>query len=79
MASTSETGHHKNVSSFESLISFCQGYGTTYNPSKNSLKLPQLQTQLASVKANITSVTNTSVAFNNAVNARKIAFFGLQN
>lgn len=78
MASTSETGHHKNLANFEDLISFCVGYGATYNPSKNSLKIPQLQTQLASVKANITAVTNTSVAFNNAVNARKIAFQGLE-
>ena len=78
MASTSETGHHKNVSSFESLVSSAQGFGTNYNPSKNSLKLPALQTQLASVKANITSVTSTSVAFNNAVNARQIAFKGIE-
>ena len=78
MASTSETGHHKNVSSFESLVSSAQGFGANFNPSKTSLKLPALQTQLASVKANITSVTSTSVAFNNAVNARQIAFFGIQ-
>jgi len=78
MASSSETGHHKNVANFEDLISFCVGYGTTYNPSKNSLKIPQLQTQLTSVKTNITSVTNTSIAFNNAVNVRKIAFEGLE-
>ncbi|MFN8114509.1 MAG: hypothetical protein U0W65_00230 [Bacteroidia bacterium] len=78
MASTSETGHHKNVSSFESLISFCQGYGASYNPSKNSLKIAQLQTQLASVKVNISTVTSTSVAFNNAVNARQLAFKGIE-
>lgn len=78
MASTSETGHHKNVANFGDLISFCQGYGTAYNPSKNSLKIAQLQTQLNSVKVNLTAVTNTSVAFNNAVNARKIAFEGLE-
>lgn len=63
MASTSETGHHKNVSSFESLVSSAQGLGANYNPSKISLKLPALQTQLASVKVNITSVTNTTVAW----------------
>jgi hypothetical protein len=78
MASTSESGHHKNVANFEDLISFCVGYGATYNPSKNSLKIPQLQTQLSSVKLNITSVTNTAVAFNNATNARKAAFLGLE-
>jgi hypothetical protein len=30
----------KNVASFEDLISFCTGYGATYNPSKAALKLP---------------------------------------
>lgn len=78
MASTSETGHAKNVANFESLISFCVGFGATYNPSKANLKVPALQTQLASCKANITSVTSTSVAFNNATNARMIAFDGLK-
>ena len=78
MASTSETGHPKNVANFENLVSFVVGFGATYNPSKVSLKVPALQTQLASCKANITSVTNTSVAFNNAVNARIIAFDGLK-
>lgn len=78
MASTSETGHAKNVANFEDLISFCQGYGAAYNPSKNNLKLAQLQTQLTSCKVNITSVTSSSVAFNNTVNARMIAFEGLK-
>jgi hypothetical protein len=78
MASTSETGHAKNVANFENLVSFCVGYGATYNPSKANLKVPALQTQLASCKANITAVTSTSVAFNNAVNARIIAFFGIR-
>ena len=78
MASTSETGHPKNVANFENLVSFCVGYGVTFNPSKINLKIPGLQTQLASCKLNIASVTSTSVAFNNAVNARMDAFFGLR-
>src|SRR5690606_18010078 len=78
MASTSETGHAKNVANFEDLISICQGYGAAYNPTKNSLKIAQLQTQLTSTKANIASVTSSSVAYNNAVNARMIAFEGLR-
>lgn len=76
--STSETGHDKNVANFENLISFCSGYGLTYNPSKAGLKILQLQAQLAACKANIIAVTNASVAYNNAVNARKLAFEGLQ-
>jgi hypothetical protein len=39
MASTSETGHAKNVANFQDLIAFVKGYGTTYNPSKSALKL----------------------------------------
>jgi len=78
MASTSETGHPKNVANFENLVSFVVGYGVTYNPSKVTLKVPALQTQLASCKANIASVTTTSVAFNNAVNARMMTFDGLK-
>lgn len=78
MASTSETGHDKNVANFENLISFCSGYGLTYNPSKVSLKVPSLQTQLGSCKTNITAVTNASVAFNNATNTRMTAFDGLK-
>jgi hypothetical protein len=78
MSSTSETGHAKNVANFENLVSFTIGYGLTYNPSKAALKVPQLQTQLTSNKTNIASVTSASVAFNNAVNARMIAFEGLK-
>lgn len=37
-----ETGHAKNVANFQDLISFCEGYGATYNPSKEALKIPQL-------------------------------------
>jgi hypothetical protein len=38
MASTTETGHAKNVATFEDLISFCTGYRATYNPSKAASK-----------------------------------------
>ena len=54
MPSTSETGHAKNVANFEDLISFCNGYGATYNPSKdapyplqNEIKSSKLATFLA--------------------------------
>lgn len=74
MASTSETGHAINVANFEDLISFCQGLGASYNPSKAGLKVGLLQTQLASVKANMDAVRTGSVAFNTAVGARAAAF-----
>ena len=52
MASTSETGHHKNKTIFESLVSSAQRYAANYNPSKISLKITALQTQKTSVKFN---------------------------
>ena len=79
MASTSETGHPKNVANFENVVSFVIGYGATYNPSKTNLKVPALQTQLASCKANIASVTSTSVAFNNELLKENYPFSALIN
>jgi hypothetical protein len=74
MSSTSETGHGKNVANLEDLISFCTGYGTAYNPSKNSIKLPALNTLFTNSKNSLLSVSTASTAFNNAVNARVIVF-----
>ncbi len=53
MPSTSETGHAKNVATFETLISFCTGYGATYAPSRNALKVANMQTQLTAAQAAI--------------------------
>ncbi len=73
MASTSETGHAKNVANFEVLISFCNGYGAPYNPSKNSLKIPQLQTTLTNAKSALQTVKTYGTTFENARNARELA------
>ena len=74
MSSNSETGHAKNVANFEDLISFCTGYGTAYNPSKVSIKLPALNTLFTSAKNSLIAVSSSATAFNNAVNARQIVF-----
>ncbi len=74
MSSTSETGHAKNVANFEDMISFCTGYGTAYNPSKNSIKLPALNTLFTNAKNSLIAVTSATTAFINATNARVIAF-----
>ena len=42
MKSITETGHAKNVAVFEKLIAFCTDYGPAYNPSRNELKLDEL-------------------------------------
>jgi hypothetical protein len=74
MASTSETGHAKNVANFEDLISFCTGYGTAYNPSKASIKLPALNSQFTSAKNSLTTVNTLLPPSTNAINAREIVF-----
>ena len=78
MASTSETGHAKNIANFQDLISFCQGYGASYNPTKESLKIPQLLAlyQLAQDKLNATKTQKT--AFDTATNERRNTFANLK-
>src|SRR5665213_4428060 len=74
MASTSEVGHAKNVAHLATLITYCASYGTTYNPSNNAIKTPQLNTLLVSAQTALTNVINDTTANTNAINARIVAF-----
>jgi len=78
MPSTSETGHAKNVANFETMISFCTGYGATYNPGRVALKLPALQSVLTAAKTALTDCTTKQTAFANATDARVEAFAPLK-
>lgn len=78
MPSTSETGHAKNIANFQDLIAFVTGYGTTYNPSKNALKLPQLNALLTISQTKLADVITKKTAYNNSVNDRMLAFDGLK-
>ncbi|MDA3616065.1 hypothetical protein, partial [Polluticaenibacter yanchengensis] len=78
MPRTSETGHAKNVANLETLISFCNGYGATYNPAKEALsivKLKQLQTEANDC---LLQTKRAKTNFDNATNARQEAFKGLK-
>ena len=77
-SSTSETGHAKNIGNFQNLISFCLGYGFTYNPSKESLTIAELQNvyQEAILRLNVVKTNKTS--FDMATNARRHAFEDLK-
>ena len=79
MVSTSEVGHAKNVANFQDLIEFVTGYGATYNPSKNSLKLPQLVALKATAETKLTDVISKNTAYNNKVNERMVAFSNLKS
>lgn len=78
MASTSETGHAKNVANFEDLISFCNGYGGSYNPSKPSIQIPNLQSLRTTAQGTIATLTNANTLFINVTNARQAAFSPLK-
>jgi hypothetical protein len=74
MASTTETGHAKNVANLDELISSVLGYETAYNPSKVSIKVEALQSLSGNAKNVITGVNAAFPAYSNAVAAREAAF-----
>ncbi len=78
MPGTSETGNAKNVANFEDLISFCNGYGATYNPSKDALTIAKLQDLQTQAKASLQQVKTTKTGFDNATNSRQLAFKDLK-
>ena len=78
MPSTSETGHAKNVANFEDLISFCNGYGATYNPSKAALTIAKLKDLQTQAKDSLQQAKTTKTSFDNATNARQLAFKDLK-
>lgn len=74
MASTSETGHAKNVANFEKLITDVTALGTAYNPSKANLNLKALNAQLAAAKASIAAINSSEAVYKNAITTREAAF-----
>jgi hypothetical protein len=74
MASSSETGHAKNVANFDEIISNILGYNTDYNPSKQSIKIDALLTLSVNAKNGIDGVNAAIPAYSNAVAARDAAF-----
>ena len=74
MASTYETGCIQNVANFETLISYITAFGTDYNPSKNSLTIPELQKILSEAKVSLNTVNLALAARSNAAAARESAF-----
>ena len=79
MASTTETGHANNVANFESLIISATAFGTSYNPSKESIKLTTLQILLTNSKETLNSLNISQSAYSNAVAARESAFEPFSN
>ena len=79
MSSTSEVGHAKNVANFADLITYCNAYGATYNPSKTALQLASLNTLLTSAQTEISNVVTAKNAFDTATGDRQLAFAPLKS
>jgi hypothetical protein len=74
MSTNSDSGHAVNVANFNDLITFVTGYGETYNPSNNLIKLPALQ-EMAGVASEALGAVNAAIpAYNGAVAAREVIF-----
>lgn len=78
MASTSETGHAKNVATFQELISFAKGLGLKYNPSKESIQITALEAMQANAGNVLGGSKTAQTAFDNATGKRAMAFDGLR-
>ncbi len=74
MASNSETGHAKNVSNFLTTINACTGFGATYQPFEDRLKLPALNTQYTACAAAQSAVKDPLAEYNRIVSERQELF-----
>ncbi len=78
MASTSETGHYKNIANFHQLYTVCNTLGPSYNPSNPLLSITSLNTlHNNALLAYNTSIT-TKQPYTQAVNARQADFAGMR-
>jgi hypothetical protein len=75
---TYETGHVKNVATFQTLISFATAWGETYNPSNEALSLPSLNSLLSDSQTAIAGIDTEKTAYSLAAGARSNAFTPLK-
>jgi hypothetical protein len=78
MSTTFETGHAKNVANFQNLINVLTTCGPTYNPAKDTLKIPHLNTIAIKAQNDLSNVIDKKTEFNKAITNRSMAFENLQ-
>jgi hypothetical protein len=78
MSNYSEIGHAKNVANFEDLINRCIGFGVSYNPSLNAIKIVNMNTLRTNALAALASAVAAGTAYTNAVDNRQLIFDPLQ-
>jgi hypothetical protein len=74
MAQTYESGHAKNVANMVDLLSFIDGYGTSYDPVRDALKRQSMDVLCKSAKDAISAVNAALPVYSKAVAAREAAF-----
>jgi len=67
-------GHIQNVQSFEKLLGICTGYGGSYNPGKQNLRVENLSDLLKQAREKLLQVSVAKTNFENAQNMREAAF-----
>lgn len=78
MSSTSETGHAKNLSNLESLITFCGNFGTDYDPANPAFGLNNLTALHTAGKAALQTLFEAKNNYDTVVNQRKEVFAQLR-
>jgi hypothetical protein len=74
MASTSETGHAKNVANFNELITRAKALGVIYNPAKPAQMLPALKAQLEEARQALTALAKAAALFFDMVDEREALY-----
>ncbi|HFG0578587.1 hypothetical protein LIS90_12175 [Flavobacterium psychrophilum] len=73
MASTTETGHNKNVANFSTAYQIVEEMGAIYNPSNSNLLLANLEPKKVSLGGTITVLNDKKPVYKNAVADREVA------
>ena len=69
-----ETGHYKNVANLNLLIGYVSSYGATYAPTKETIKLVNLQAMYNSANEQITKVQDAKNNYSQKVDNRENVF-----
>ena len=72
MASTSETGHNKNVANFSKAYQIFEEMGGLYNPTNSNLQLTNLAPIKVTLAGTITVLDNKKPVYKNAVADREV-------
>lgn len=66
--------HVKNAEAFARIVDFCTGYGGSYNPGRQTLRIESLIAQKQEANSALTTVINAKSLYDNEVNLRKQTF-----